>query len=105
KNRFEIPAFGQLYLEIDDIAGRDLDTEGMIVVDIEPPALLRHRLKTIPNFEQLNVQTPFWVSFRDNQDNYMYVHSIEMLRSKVWGAVWPVNQIMATAVAPVRASW
>jgi len=94
---FSIPAFGQLYLEIRDIAGEDLDSEGMIVVDVVPPKATKHNLKTLPNIQALTVQTPFWVSYRDDDDNYMYVHSIEVYRGRVFGAVWPVNQMLARA--------
>ncbi len=101
---FSIPAFGQLYLEIEDIAGDNVDSEGMIVVDVVPPKATRHNLKTLPNIQALTVQTPFWVSYRDADDNYMYVHSIEVYRGRVFGAVWPVNQLMAHA-AQSRAPW
>lgn len=101
---FSIPAFGQLYLEMEDIAGENLDSEGMIVVDVLPPKATRHKLKTLPNIQALTVQTPFWVSYRDADDNYMYVHSIEVYRGRVFGAVWPLNQVMAHATQ-ARAPW
>jgi len=101
---FVVPPYGQLYLEVKDIVGHDLDMEGMIYIDFEPPAVIRKQLKTIPGLQQLTVQTPFWVSYRDTEDNYMYVHSIESYRGKVWGAVWPLNQMMAKA-APEGGSW
>lgn len=101
---FEVPPFGQLYLEIEDIAGHDVDMEGMIYIDFEPPEIIRKQLKTIPNLQQLTVQTPFWVSYHDENDNYMYVHSIEQYRGKVFGAVWPLTRVMANA-KPVRAAW
>jgi hypothetical protein len=102
--QFAIPPFGQLYLEIEDIVGHPLDSEGMIFIDVVPPKSLRKELKTIPALRQLTVQTPFWVSFRDDSDNYMYVHSIESYRGKVFGAMWPVGPLMAH-VQPERAAW
>lgn len=104
KKDFTVPPFGQLYLEVADIVGHDVDMEGMIYIDFEPPAVIRKQLKTIPAIQQLTVQTPFWVSYRDPDDNYMYVHSIESFRGKVWGAVWPLQQLMAK-VAPDRPTW
>jgi hypothetical protein len=101
---FTVPPFGQLYLEVKDIVGHDLDMEGMIYVDFEPPAVIRKQLKTVPNIQQLTVQTPFWVSYRDQNDNYMYVHSIESYRGKVFGAIWPLNRMMST-VTPERHPW
>ena len=104
KKDFSVPAFGQLYLEAKDIAGYDIDMEGMIYIDLEPPSVIRKQLKSIPSLQQLTVQTPFWVSYRDENDNYMYVHSIESYRGKVFGAVWPLSKMMAT-VAPERHAW
>jgi hypothetical protein len=104
KKDFTIPPFGQLYLGIEDIVGSDLDMEGMIYIDLEPPAVIRKQLKTIPALQQLTVQTPFWVSYRDQDDNYMYVHSIESYRGKVFGAVWPLSRVMANAT-PERNAW
>ena len=104
KKDFSVPAFGQLYLEAKDIVGHDIDMEGMIYIDLEPPAVIRKQLKSIPSLQQLTVQTPFWVSYRDQNDNYMYVHSIESYRGKVFGAVWPLSRMMATA-APERHAW
>jgi len=104
KKSFTVPPFGQLYLGVEDIVGYDMQMEGMIFIDFQPPAVIRKQLKTIPNLQQLTVQTPFWVSYRDDNDNYMYVHSIESYRGKVWGAVWPMSRIMAR-VAPERAAW
>lgn len=104
KKDFTVPPFGQLYIEVSDIVGHELDVEGMVYVDFEPPAVIRKQLKTIPSLQQLTVQTPFWMSYRDDKDNYMYVHSIEQYRGKVWGAAWPIRQLMARAT-PARNAW
>ena len=71
--------------------------EGMIYIDFKPPAVIRKQLKTIPDLRRLSVGTPFWVSYHDDHDNYMYVHSIEQYRGKVFGAIWPVHQLKASA--------
>lgn len=104
KKDFSVPPFGQLYLEAEDIVGHDVDMEGMIYIDLEPPAVIRKQLKSIPALQQLTVQTPFWMSYRDDHDNYMYVHSIESYRGKVFGAVWPLSRMMAM-VTPERHAW
>jgi len=104
KKSFVVPPFGQLYLEVDDILGEDVTMEGMIYIDFEPPAVIRKQLKTVPDIRRLTVGTPFWVSYHDEHDNYMYVHSIEQYRGKVWGAVWPVGPMMERAT-PVREPW
>ncbi len=104
KKDFVVQPFGQLYIEVTDILGHDLDMEGMIYIDFEPPAVIRKQLKTIPALQQLTVQTPFWVSYRDDHDNYMYVHSIETYRGKVFGTLWPLTRIMARA-KPERNKW
>lgn len=101
---FTVPPFGQLYIEIEDIVGHDLDSEGMIYIDFQPPAVIRKQLKTIPDLRKLTVGTPYWVSYHDEHDNYMYVHSIEQYRGKVFGAIWPVSQLMSRA-RPIRHPW
>lgn len=104
KKTFEIAPFGQLYLEIEDIAGFDMEVEGMVIVDVLPPKSVRSKLKTIPNIRELTIQTPYWVSYRDADDNYMYVHSIESYRGKVFGAMWPLTHMLARA-ATARNAW
>jgi len=104
KKSFTVKPFGQLYLDMEDIAGYDLQSEGMVYVDLKPPAAIRKQLKTIPNLLGMESNTPFWVSYRDVNDNYMYVHSIETYKGKVFGAIWPLNKLMERA-APDRPAW
>lgn len=104
KKSFEVAPFGQLYLGIEDLLGEDVPMEGMVFVDLKPPRVIRKQMKTLPNVLGAEANTPFWVSYRDANENYMYVHSIESYRGKVFGAVWPLSRVMATA-QPQRTEW
>jgi hypothetical protein len=104
KKSFEVAPFGQLYLGIEDILGKDIPMEGMVYVDLKPPRIIRKQMKTLPNLLGVEANTPFWVSFRDENENYMYVHSIESYRGKVFGAMWPLNKVMEKA-PPQRDEW
>ena len=104
KKSFEVAPFGQLYLGIEDLLGEDIPMEGMVYVDLKPPRIIRKQMKTLPNVLGAEANTPFWVSYRDANENYMYVHSIESYRGKVFGAIWPLNKVMEIA-APERNEW
>lgn len=104
KKSFDVAPFGQLYLGIEDILGEDIPMEGMVYVDLKPPRVIRKQMKTLPNVLGAEANTPFWVSYRDTNENYMYVHSIESYRGKVFGAVWPLSTLMAKA-QPQRSEW
>lgn len=104
KKSFEVAPFGQLYLGIEDLLGEDIPMEGMVYVDLKPPRIIRKQMKTLPNVLGAEANTPFWVSYRDANENYMYVHSIESYRGKVFGAIWPLSRVMATA-KPQRNEW
>ncbi len=95
KKVFKIPPFGQLYLELEDLLGKRIDNEGMIYVDLAPPRDVRPLVGKLPRIEDLVAQTPFWVSYRDKNENYMYVHSIETFKGKVFGALWPLSLILS----------
>lgn len=104
KKSFDVPPFGQLYLGIEDLLGADIPMEGMVFVDLKPPRVIRKQMKTLPNVLGAEANTPFWVSYRDDKENYMYVHSIESYRGKVFGAIWPVKTMLAHS-KPLRTEW
>jgi hypothetical protein len=95
KKVFKIPPFGQLYLELEDLLGKRIDNEGMIYVDLAPPRDVRSLVGKLPRIEDLVAQTPFWVSYRDENENYMYVHSIETFKGRVFGSLWPLSLILS----------
>lgn len=95
KKKFSIPPFGQLYLELEDILGHRIENEGMVYVDLAPPREIKPLLGLLPRVDELVSQTPFWVSYRDISQNYMYVHSIETFKGKVFGAIWPLSWMLS----------
>ena len=95
KKAFTIPPFGQLYLELEDLMGERIENEGMVYVDLAPPRDVRPLLGLLPRLDDLVSQTPFWVSYRDSAQNYMYVHSIETFKGRVFGAIWPLSYILS----------
>lgn len=97
KKRFLVPPFGQLYLELEDLIGKRIENEGMIYVDLKPPRVIRPLVGKLPKIEDLVAQTPFWVSYRDEAENYMYVHSIETFKGRVFGAAWPINWLLSNS--------
>lgn len=95
KKEFSIPPFGQLYLELEDLLGERIENEGMVYVDLAPPRDIKPLLGMLPRVDELVSQTPFWVSYRDSSQNYMYVHSIETFKGRVFGAIWPLNWFLS----------
>lgn len=94
KSKFEIEYMGQIYLELSDLLPGSENFEGMVQVDLAPPKKLRREIASIPNLDSLVMRTPFWVSYRDKHENYMYVHSIEAFLGRVLGAFWPIRFFM-----------
>jgi hypothetical protein len=90
--RFEIPPFGQVYLSAKDLLDPGDKIEGMVYVDLKPTKKIRARLRRFPNSRTMVSQTPFWVSYVDADQNYMYVHSIDTYKGKILGSLWPRSQ-------------
>ena len=61
-------------------------SEGIVSIDLEPSDEVKARFDVIPKVEEVQLNTPFWMSYYDASENYMYVHSIEKLRGEVYGA-------------------
>ena len=43
---------------------------------------VRAEFGELPKPDSIEIKTPFWMAFYDDAENYMYVHSIEMLRGE-----------------------
>ena len=102
----ELPRFGSLFLEARDLLerlGADA-SEGLVAVDLEPPAGVRGRLSDLPSPDTALINTPFWMAYYDATENYMYVHSIEMLGGEVHGTTVPLTWHLKRA-AVQRESW
>ena len=87
----ELPRFGSMFLEVADLLGDATATEGMVAVDLEPPASVRDRFADLPSPDSVHINTPFWMAYRDADENYMYVHSIDVLASDVFGTTAPLR--------------
>jgi hypothetical protein len=83
-----LPPFGQLFLEARDLLAEigASAPEGTLAIDLEPPDDVRARFDAIPRVEDAELNTPFWMAYYDATENYMYVHSIERLRGRIFGA-------------------
>ncbi len=86
--RRAIAPFGCLFLEVSELLA-ELDSragEGTVAIDLEPPAGVRERFRDLPCTEEAEIKTPFWMAYYDRSEDYMYVHSIEMLGGEIFGA-------------------
>jgi hypothetical protein len=102
-----VPKFGQLFLELRDLLGElGLQVpEGTVAIDLEPPAAVREHLRDVPNAAAVEINTPFWMAYYDDDENYMYVHSIEKLRGPVFGSTWALERLLDRGEAPVGERW
>ena len=84
----EIPPFGSLFLEVSELLAElgSQATEGTVAIDLEPPTGVRAQFHELPDAEQAEIKTPFWMAYYDDTENYMYVHSIDTLGGEVFGA-------------------
>jgi hypothetical protein len=96
----EVPRFGSMFVEIRDLL-RELgaaDTEGIVAIDLEPPDEVRAQLTNLPNPLSVEVNTPYWMAYYDDAENYMYVHSIEKLGGTVFGTTRTVSWMLTRPV-------
>jgi hypothetical protein len=91
--RFSIPPFGQIYLTAKDLIDSDDPIEGMVYVDLKPSREVHARLRSLPGSRTMVSQTPFWMSYADGDQNYMYVHSIDTYAGRILGYLWPRSQL------------
>ena len=95
-----IPPFGSLFLEVADLLGElgSEAPEGSVAIDLEPAPAVRARFHELPDADQLEVKTPFWMAYYDGDENFMYVHSIDTLGGEVFGAPGPLRWLMTRSV-------
>lgn len=101
-----LPPFGSLFLEVSELL-RELGStasEGMVAIDLEPSAEVAAQFNDLPDAEQIEVKTPFWMAYYDGAENFMYVHSIETLGGEVFGAPALLRWSMTRQVG-VGGSW
>jgi hypothetical protein len=101
----EIEPFGQMYLEMEDFAeSSGSGSEGMVFVDLEPGQKFKKLFSKLPELDRVEIRTPFWMSYRDENENYMYVHSISTMDGEVKGAITPIEWALSRSVID-RPSW
>jgi hypothetical protein len=101
-----IPPFGSLFLEVADLLselGSDA-REGSVAIDLEPADEVRSQFHDLPDADQVEVKTPFWMAYYDGNENFMYVHSIDTLGGEVFGAPGLLRWAMTRSV-PSGALW
>ncbi len=83
-----LPPFGSLFLEVSELLSElgSRATEGTVAIDLEPSAEVAAQFHELPDAEQIEVKTPFWMAYYDEAENFMYVHSIDTLGGEVFGA-------------------
>lgn len=101
----EIEPFGQMYLEMEEFADSSgTRAEGMVFVDLEPGQKIKKMFTNLPELQRVEIRTPFWMSYRDEHENYMYVHSISTVDGEVKGAIPPIDWALSRSVVD-RPSW
>jgi hypothetical protein len=105
----EIARFGCAFIEARDLLaelGSDA-RQGTVAIDLEPSGEVRKHFDELPAPDVVEVRTPFWMAYYDDGENYMYVHSIEMLEGQIFGTTkpveWHVNR--GTAAAADAGAW
>lgn len=103
-----IARFGCAFVELRDLLaelGADA-REGTVAIDLEPSAAVREHFKDLPKPDVVEINTPFWMAYYDDGENYMYVHSIEKLAGEIFGTTPPVAwQIKRAAAGVERGTW
>lgn len=83
----EVPRFGSAFVELRDLL-TELGShvwEGTVAIDLQPAEEIRQALTQLPEPMKVEVNTPYWMAYYDDDENYMYVHSIEKLAGEVFG--------------------
>jgi hypothetical protein len=109
RHTFELAPFGALFLEMRELLATIGASEayGSVAVELLPPPQALQELAEFPieDAHSLLVSTPFWMTFYDEAENYMYVHSIDRHAARRSGATMPVNWLLARQASAVGQSW
>jgi hypothetical protein len=104
-----LPPFGSLFLEVRELlAGIGSSaSEGSVTIDLEPPDEAARELGAFPLPEPwaLRISTPFWMAYYDQDENYMYVHSIDRHVGKFFGVPAPVGWMLSRRFGVIGTSW
>lgn len=102
-----IPRFGSMFLELRDVLAElgSSETQGTVAIDLEPPRSVVGELHDLPKPLEAEINTPYWMAYYDDVENYMYVHSIDKLDGAVFGTTKPVEAIMSLSRSEAGGLW
>jgi hypothetical protein len=102
-----VPRFGSMFLELRDVLAElgSGETEGTVAIDLEPPCSVVGELHDLPKPLEAEINTPYWMAYYDDVENYMYVHSIDKLDGAVFGTSKPVEAIMSRSRSEAGGLW
>ena len=104
-----IPHFGSMFLEARDLLAAlgSTASEGSIAIDLVPPPAALKELAAfpIPDPWALLLSSPFWMAYYDDDENYMYVHSIDRFAGSYRGVPGPVSWALGNRFAGEGAAW
>lgn len=107
----EVARFGCAFIEARELLeelGSD-EKEGTVAIDLEPVKEVRKRFDELPRPEVVEINTPYWMAYYDDGENYMYVHSIEKLAGEIFGTTraveWQANRATAGVEMEGWRSW
>ena len=106
---FTLAPFGSLFLEMHDVLAElgAAECEGSLTIDLEPPQAVIDQVAAFPLDEpwSLRFQTPFWMAYYDDAENYMYVHSIDRFSGAFYGVPAPVDWFLRRKYGRTGEPW
>lgn len=103
-----VDRFSAIFLEVRDILAEmgAEEPEGTVAVDLEPPRGVRDEFGELPQPGAIEIKSPFWMAYYDSDENYMYVHSIEILQGETFGAPrWIRRSRRSVPIGEAWRSW
>lgn len=104
-----VAPFGSLFLEVADLLAElgASEPEGTVMLDAQPPASVLADLTSFPLPDQFDLLmgTPFWMAYRDERENYMYVHSISPEMGRFYGVPGAVGRMLIRNAGKPAGRW
>ena len=103
-----IPRFGSMFLEMRDVlseVGARAPRRAPSPSTWSPPPSVVGELHDIPKPLQAEINTPYWMAYYDDDQNYMYVHSIDKFDGAVFGTSKPVESILKMSRSEAGGQW
>ena len=104
-----VAPFGSLFLEAAELLAElgALEPEGTIMLDAQPPASVLADLTSFPLPDQFDLLmgTPFWMAYRDERENYMYVHAISPEMGRFYGVPGALGRMLIRGSSRPAGLW